>query len=372
MFITAGYPLGIEQISVFCISLWVLILRSSVPKMNLDDVFEQKDELAKSMENELEKAMTNYGFEIVQTLIVDIDPDETVKRAMNEINAAARMRLATCEKAEAEKILQIKRAEAEAESKYLSGLGIARQRQAIVDGLRDSVLAFSGNVPGTTAKDVMDMVLVTQYFDTMKEIGASSKSSSVFIPHGPGAVRDITHQIRDDGYVGNICVIAVTICFLSGNLQNKRFCLHCNVLQYNNVIGDLSQMTRLIGLTCRSLVYSENQRIIKTKSSIVSSPDGLPLLSTLKQEQQNHNQDTKEEEKAESGKFELGSQNLKARRSSSGRGQKWVKVEWGSQEPKVNVKNQRLEDSRIVACRPLQGHFCDLLLGDNFLFQKGQ
>lgn len=174
--------------------------------------------------------MSTYGYEIVQTLIVDIEPDEHVKRAMNEINAgesqlvfffflslydtsklftvifngsipllqtAARMRVAANEKAEAEKILQIKRAEGDAESKYLAGLGIARQRQAIVDGLRDSVLAFSVNVPGTTAKDVMDMVLVTQYFDTMKEIGASSKSSSVFIPHGPGAVKDIASQIRE-------------------------------------------------------------------------------------------------------------------------------------------------------------------------------
>jgi regulator of protease activity HflC (stomatin/prohibitin superfamily) len=173
------------------------VIRASVPKMYLDAVFEQKDEIAKGVEEELAKAMSMYGYEIVQTLIVDIEPDEHVKRAMNEINAAARLRLATNEKAEAEKILQIKRAEGEAESKYLSGLGIARQRQAIVDGLRDSVLAFSENVPGTSAKDVMDMVLVTQYFDTMKEIGASSKSSSVFIPHGPGAVQDIAAQIRD-------------------------------------------------------------------------------------------------------------------------------------------------------------------------------
>ena len=104
---------------------------------------------------------------------------------------AARMRVPASEKAEAEKILQIKKAEGEAESKYLAGVGIARQCQAIVDVLRDSVLAFSENVPGTTAKDIMDMVLVTQYFDTMKEIGASSKSSSVFIPHGPRAVKDV-------------------------------------------------------------------------------------------------------------------------------------------------------------------------------------
>ena len=116
---------------------------------------------------------------------------------------AARLRVAANEKAEAEKILQIKRAEGDAESKYLAGLGIARQRQAIVDGLRDSVLAFSENVPGTTSKDIMDMVLVTQYFDTMKEIGASSKSNSVFIPHGPGAVKDIASQIRDGLLQGN-------------------------------------------------------------------------------------------------------------------------------------------------------------------------
>ncbi|RRT84612.1 hypothetical protein B296_00013365 [Ensete ventricosum] len=207
------------------------VIRASVPKLNLDDAFEQKNEIAKAVENELEKAMSAYGYEIVQTLIVDIEPDVHVKRAMNEINAgqlslslceickqkriitlqhaatmtykfvfifsAARLRAAANEKAEAEKIIQIKRAEGEAEAKYLSGLGIARQRQAIVDGLRDSVLGFSVNVPGTTAKDVMDMVLITQYFDTMKEIGAQSKSSAVFIPHGPGSVRDVADQIRD-------------------------------------------------------------------------------------------------------------------------------------------------------------------------------
>ncbi|KAL3575214.1 hypothetical protein D5086_023315 [Populus alba] len=147
------------------------VIRASVPKLNLDDVFEQKNEIAKAVEDELGKAMSAYGYEIVQTLIVDIEPDEHVKRAMNEINAAfpdkpvsfsaARLRVAANEKAEAEKILQIKRAE------------------------------------GTSAKDVMDMVLVTQYFDTMKEIGAASKSSTVFIPHGPGAIRDVATQIRD-------------------------------------------------------------------------------------------------------------------------------------------------------------------------------
>ncbi|ESW25841.1 hypothetical protein PHAVU_003G069700 [Phaseolus vulgaris] len=182
-----------EQIQAYVFD----VIRACVPKMDLDSSFEQKKEIARAVEEELEKAMSAYGYEIVQTLIVDIEPDERVKRAMNEINAAARLRVAANEKAEAEKILQIKKAEGDAESKYLAGLGIARQRQAIVDGLRDSVLAFSENVPGTSSKDVMDMVLVTQYFDTLKEIGASSKSNSVFVPHGPGAVRDIASQCRD-------------------------------------------------------------------------------------------------------------------------------------------------------------------------------
>nr|KAJ0191651.1 hypothetical protein LSAT_V11C800391830 [Lactuca sativa] len=140
-------------------------------------------EIANAVDCELEKAMPAYGFEIVQTLNVDIEPYERMKKAMNEIKIATWMRLAGIEKGEAKKIVQIKRAEGEAESKYLSGLGIARQRQTIVDGLRDSVLGFSVNVPGTTAKDVMDMVLVTQYFDTMREIGVASKSSTMFIPH---------------------------------------------------------------------------------------------------------------------------------------------------------------------------------------------
>ncbi|KAK7362180.1 hypothetical protein VNO77_04284 [Canavalia gladiata] len=189
-----------EQIQAYVFD----VIRASVPKMDLDSSFEQKNEIAKAVEEELEKAMSAYGYEIVQTLIVDIEPDERVKRAMNEINAAARLRVAANEKAEAEKILQIKKAEGDAESKYLAGLGVARQRQAIVDGLRDSVLAFSENVPGTTSKDVMDMVLVTQYFDTLKEIGASSKSNSVFVPHGPGAVRDIASQFRDGLLQGNV------------------------------------------------------------------------------------------------------------------------------------------------------------------------
>jgi regulator of protease activity HflC (stomatin/prohibitin superfamily) len=160
------------------------------------------------IDDKIVQVMYTYGYEIVQTLIVDIEPDEIVKRAMNEINAAARMRAATNEKAEGEKILRVKQAEGEAEARYLSGVGVARQRQAIVDGLQESVLAFANNVPGTSPKEVMDMVLVTQYFDTLKEIGSNSRNTAVFIPHGPGAVHDVAEQIRNGLLQGDVAGIA--------------------------------------------------------------------------------------------------------------------------------------------------------------------
>lgn len=180
------------------------VVRASVPKLDLDRVFEVKNEIAAAVDEELEKAMKTYGYEIVQTLIVDVEPDATVKRAMNEINAAQRLRMAANEKAEAEKILMVKKAEGDAQSKYLAGVGVARQRQAIVDGLRESVLTFSADVPGTGPKDVLDMVMLTQYFDTMKDIGARSKSSAVFLPHGPAAVADVAQQVRNGILQGQV------------------------------------------------------------------------------------------------------------------------------------------------------------------------
>ncbi|KAE8726542.1 Hypersensitive-induced response protein 4 [Hibiscus syriacus] len=172
------------------------VVRALVPRMNLDDLFEQKGEVAKAVLEELGKVMGDYGYSIEHILMVDIIPDPTVRTAMNEINAAQRLQLASVYKGEAEKVLQVKRAEAEAESKYLSGVGVAKQRQAITDGLRENILDFSHKVQGTSAKEVMDLIMITQYFDTIKDLGNSSKNTTVFIPHGPGHVRDIGEQIR--------------------------------------------------------------------------------------------------------------------------------------------------------------------------------
>lgn len=173
------------------------VVRAQVPKIKLDDVFEKKDDIANIVKSELAQVMEGFGYGILKALVTDIDPDPKVKQSMNEINAAQRMRVAATEKGEAERILKVKAAEGDAQSKALQGRGIADQRQAIVAGLRDSVDEFQKSVPGTTAKDVMNLVLMTQYFDTLKEIGASSRSNTILIPHSPGSLASLSEQIRN-------------------------------------------------------------------------------------------------------------------------------------------------------------------------------
>lgn len=171
-------------------------VRSSVPTMTLDDVYSNKDKIANDVRAQLEQTMEQYGFEIINTLVTSVDPDKKVVAAMNEINASERTREAAFSKAEAEKIRIVKAAEADAESKRLSGEGIANQRRAIVEGLRESVLEFSESVPGSSPQDVMQLVMMTQYFDTMKDIGADGRAKTVFIPYSPAGMTDIAEQIR--------------------------------------------------------------------------------------------------------------------------------------------------------------------------------
>jgi regulator of protease activity HflC (stomatin/prohibitin superfamily) len=173
------------------------VVRARVPRMKLDEVFEKKDEIAVAVKDELAEVMGEFGYGIVKALVTDIDPDPKVKEAMNEINAAQRLRVAATEKGEAERILKVKAAEAEAQSKALQGKGIADQRKAIVEGLRESVDTFQKSVPGATPQDIMSLVLMTQYFDTLKEIGAHSRSNTLLLPHSPGALTELSDQIRN-------------------------------------------------------------------------------------------------------------------------------------------------------------------------------
>jgi regulator of protease activity HflC (stomatin/prohibitin superfamily) len=170
-------------------------VRARVPKLTLDDVFEKKDEIADVVKSELTGVMDQFGYGTLTSLVTDIDPDPKVKIAMNEINAATRERVAANERGEAERILMVKRAQGEAETKALQGRGIADQRRAIVEGLRDSVEQFQSSVRGATAQDVMSLVLMTQFFDTLKDIGANSRSNTLFVPHSPGGMTEIYQQL---------------------------------------------------------------------------------------------------------------------------------------------------------------------------------
>jgi len=172
------------------------VVRAIVPKSNLDDVFHTKEEIAMAVKEELEKSMSTFGYQIIQTLVTDIEPDHKVKEAMNEINSAQRFRHAALEKAEGNKITLVKKAEAEAEAAYLQGQGIARQRQAIVNGLRESVVNFEGGVK-VSPQEVIELMMVTQYFDLLKDVGSSNGTATVFLNHNPGTVGEISSQIRN-------------------------------------------------------------------------------------------------------------------------------------------------------------------------------
>ncbi len=166
-----------------------------VPKLTLDETFEQQSGISVAVKIELDQIMSGFGFNILTALVTDIIPDVKVKTAMNDINAAQRAQVAAQARGEAEKILKVKQAEAEAESKALQGKGIAAERQAIIEGLRASIENFREAVPGATAEDVMALVLLTQYFDTLKDIGTRSGTNTLFLPNNPGAANDFMTQI---------------------------------------------------------------------------------------------------------------------------------------------------------------------------------
>jgi regulator of protease activity HflC (stomatin/prohibitin superfamily) len=166
-----------------------------VPTLTLDEAFEQQAQISAAVKRELDVVMSEFGYNILKALVTDIVPDAKVKSAMNDINAAQREQTAAQARGEAEKILKVKQAEAEAQSKALQGEGVAKQRAAIIQGLQASVEQFKSAVEGSTARDVMAMVLLTQYFDTLRDIGTLGKSSTILLPNQPGTVNDLMTQI---------------------------------------------------------------------------------------------------------------------------------------------------------------------------------
>jgi len=169
-------------------------LRSSVPKLPLDELFEKKDEIALEVQHQVAEEMTTYGYIIVKTLITKVEPDAEVKQSMNEINAAQRKRVAAQELAEADKIKIVTAAEAEAEKDRLHGVGIAQQRKAIVDGLAESITELKEANVGMTEEQIMSILLTNQYLDTLNTF-ASKGNQTIFLPNTPNGVDDIRTQI---------------------------------------------------------------------------------------------------------------------------------------------------------------------------------
>ena len=169
-------------------------LRSSVPKLTLDELFEKKDEIALEVQHQVDEEMTTYGYIIVKTLITKVEPDAEVKQSMNEINAAQRKRVAAQELAEADKIKIVTAAEAEAEKDRLHGVGIAQQRKAIVDGLAESIAELKEANVGMSEEQIMSILLTNQYLDTLNTFAAKG-NQTLFLPNNPNGVDDIRTQI---------------------------------------------------------------------------------------------------------------------------------------------------------------------------------
>lgn len=157
-------------------------MRAAVCAMTLDDAYSGKEEISMYLTNHLQETFGSFGYSIMSVLVTEITPDDKVMSAMNEINSSKRLKEAAVQRAEGEKIIKVKQAEAEAESMHLSGIGVARQRRAIMDGLKESIVAFNEGVSGTTSKDVMDLLILNQYFDTLDNIAEGEGVKTVFLP----------------------------------------------------------------------------------------------------------------------------------------------------------------------------------------------
>ncbi len=171
-------------------------VRAKVPTMELDQVFENKDDIADDVKATLSESMETYGYFIVKSLVNDVRPAANVAAAMNEIVAQERLRRAAEHKADAEKIIVVKAAEADAESKRLSGEGIAEQRKAIIQGYQESVAGLQAST-GADAREIMSVVLMTQYFDALREMAVNGRSSVVFANHAPNEVPNIQEQLLE-------------------------------------------------------------------------------------------------------------------------------------------------------------------------------
>ncbi|MEZ4818475.1 MAG: SPFH domain-containing protein [Bdellovibrionota bacterium] len=170
-------------------------IRSEIPKMKLDDVFSNKEALAVSIKDSLSDVMEQFGYQIINSLVTDIQPEMSVKNAMNKINATEREKIAAANEAEAQKIKLVKVAEAEAESKRLQGQGLANQRTEIARGIKESIQTIKET--GVDEGEVMTLLLVTQHYDAIQDFARHTNSNSVLMNYSPGGISDVATQIRE-------------------------------------------------------------------------------------------------------------------------------------------------------------------------------
>jgi len=178
-----------EQLTSYIFDL----VRAEVPKMILDDVFEKKDDIAQAIQRDLKEAMLRYGYDIVKALVTDIDPDASVKEAMNRINAAEREKIAAQHEGDAQRILIVERAKAEAQSKRLQGQGIADQRREIARGLEESVDTL--NKAGINPQEASALIVITQHYDTLQSIGSDTNSNLILLPNNPNAASNMLNDM---------------------------------------------------------------------------------------------------------------------------------------------------------------------------------
>jgi len=185
------------------------VVRSHIPTMDLDEAYADADTIALHIQTTLQTQMADYGYEILKALITNIEPDQRVKDAMNNINAARRNQEAATAQGEGDKTLRIKKAEAESESMRLHGEGVAEERKAIAHGLKDS-LALIADEDGIDAREAMALVALTQYMDTIRSVGEHGNMTTLLLPASPSAVGSLMEQVREGILTGNLVGDAAT------------------------------------------------------------------------------------------------------------------------------------------------------------------
>jgi regulator of protease activity HflC (stomatin/prohibitin superfamily) len=184
------------------------VVRSHIPTMNLDEAYADADTIAMHIQETLHRQMETYGYEVVKALVTNIEPDQRVKDAMNNLNAAQRNQVAASAQGDAQKTLAVKKAEGEKETMRLQGEGVAAERQAIAEGLRESLEIIAQQ--GLDPREAMALVALTQYTDMIRALGEGSKTNTILLPHSPSGVGDLMSQIRDGFLVADLAGEAAT------------------------------------------------------------------------------------------------------------------------------------------------------------------